>query len=105
MEMRKRSGVPWIWRVEPFEGAAVAECFLCCLPSGTRGRRLCRLDRKTGDKEVDPAAAVAARGDSGAGPAAAGALPYETNMRGKHVMCENVAPLFGCNGACIFWYP
>ena len=26
-------------------------------------------------------------------------------MRGKHVMSENVAPLFGYNGACIFGTP
>ena len=52
---------------------------LCRLPHGTRGRRLCRLDRITEDKEVDHAAAVAARGDMGLA-SCLGALPYATNM-------------------------
>ena len=80
MEMRKRSGVPWIWRVEQFEGRLWrnTSCAACLLGPAVVG--CVDSTAKTEDQEVDPAAAVAARGDSGAGPAAAGALPYETIM-------------------------
>ena len=78
MEMRKRSGVPWNWRVDLLEvrlwrNASVPPA------SWDLQSQAVPLDRKTEDKEVDHAAAVAARGDLGLA-SCLGALPYATNM-------------------------
>ena len=78
MEMRKRSGVPWNWRVDLLE---VRLWRNASVPPASRAlqSQAVPLDRKTEDKEVDPAAAVAARGDMGLA-SCLGALPCATNM-------------------------